>query len=89
MQDCIHDPCFTNIYVKHESITVGDLYKAQKKFKLMSYAFTNNKDEREIIKGPLSFVEGNLTVFVVSTQGTQFMKPCLNEGLKKSKKSAS
>jgi len=65
MNCSIHEEdCFTNIFVKHDSFTVGDLYKALKKFKLMSYIYTNNKDEREIINGPLSFVVGDVRVVV-------------------------
>ena len=40
---------FTNFFIKYEPIPVGDLYKASQEFELMSYTFTNKKDELELI----------------------------------------
>ena len=45
MQNCPHNECFTNITVKYESFTVGELKKAQKKFEKVSYIFTDKEDE--------------------------------------------
>ncbi len=57
MQSCFHNECFTNVFVKNEPLTVGDVDNAYKEFKLMNLAFKiKGKHPKEIIKGPLSFV---------------------------------
>ncbi len=49
----------------------------------MSYSLTNNKHPKEIIKGPLSFVVGNVRVVVFNDSESHSIQPCLQSGLKK------
>ena len=58
---CFHDECFTSIFLKHESFTVGDLDEVFEEMVLMRTVFNlSNKNKKEIIKGPLSFVVGDV-----------------------------
>ncbi len=78
MQNCGHDEgCLTTIHVKNESFTVSDVIQAQKEFKLMSYIFTKDRHPKEIVKGPLSFVVGNVRVVVFKEDDSHTIQPCL------------
>ena len=48
----------------------------------------NKKNPMEIIKGPLSFVAGDVRVIMFSKDGSHSIHPCLYSGLKKHKKAA-
>ena len=78
MQNCPHNGCFTNITVKNDSFTVGDLDKANKKFEKMSILLTNNKDPSELIEGSLSFVAGGLRIIAFKDDGSYSFPACLH-----------
>jgi hypothetical protein len=75
------DGYLTNLHIKHDSFTFGDVDSAFEELKHLRQVFKIIcKDNLAPIKGPLMYVAGNVTVTISKSDGTYLFQPFLNSG---------
>ena len=69
LQQCLHNGCFYDIFVKCDPLSQTDFDLAYDKFKSLRLAVRQNIPNHDTpIKGPLTFVAGDVRVIVCSNR---------------------